>query len=199
MSGVLAATAKPTIAALPGPAVGAGLALALACDMRVMADDTFLMTGYVQRGISGDYGIAWLLSRIVTPSCARQLMLTGERVQAERALAIGLVNQLAAFVDLAHETQALAERLAQGPQIAYGYIKQNLDDALNIDHLTAIEREADRLLKCQSTADAKEASLAFKEKRPPRFQGQVRCVSRCARDLPQDACQPHSSDKPTRR
>ena len=169
MSATLRGMAKPSVAVLPGPAVGAGLALALACDLRVMSSDTFMMTGYVQRALSGDYGVAWLLSRVVGPGRARQLLLTGERVYADAALGMGLANEVTPAEDLQARGLALARQLAAGPQVAYGYIKQNLEEALHIDHVSAIEREADRLLKCSSTADAKEAALAFREKRPPNF------------------------------
>src|SRR6201984_3612541 len=84
LTGALVSVRKPTIAALPGPAVGAGLALALACDMRISAQSAFLSTGYLKVGLSGDYGIAWLLTRMVGTSRARELMFTCDRVDATR-------------------------------------------------------------------------------------------------------------------
>ena len=84
LTGALVAVRKPTIAALPGPAVGAGLALAMACDMRIAAKSAFLSTGYLKVGLAGDYGIAWLLTRLVGTSRARELMFTCERVDADR-------------------------------------------------------------------------------------------------------------------
>ncbi|MDA1075605.1 MAG: enoyl-CoA hydratase-related protein [Proteobacteria bacterium] len=172
LSGALVAMRKPTIAALPGPAAGAGMALALACDLRIAADTAFLSTAYVRDGLSGDYGIAWLLSRIVGPGRARELMLTGDRVQAAEALAMGLVNRVAAAEKLASATMELATQLASGPPTAMAYMKDNLDEALSVDHRTAIEREADRLLKSRSTADHREAVRAFAEKRAPVFTGE---------------------------
>ena len=172
LSGALVAMRKPTIAALPGPAAGAGMALALACDLRIAADTAFLSTAYVRVGLSGDYGIAWLLSRIVGPGRARELMLTGDRVQAAEALAMGLVNRVAAAEKLASATMELATQLASGPPTAMAYMKDNLDEALSVDHRTAIEREADRLLKSRSTADHREAVRAFAEKRAPVFTGE---------------------------
>ena len=94
LTGALVSVRKPTIAALPGPAVGAGLALAMACDMRIAAQSAFLSTGYLKVGLSGDYGIAWLLTRLVGTSRARELMFTCERVDAARCEAIGLVNRV---------------------------------------------------------------------------------------------------------
>lgn len=171
IAGALRAMRKPTIAALPGPAAGAGMAIALSCDLRIAADMAFLSTGYARIGLSGDYGIAWLLTRVVGPGRARQLMLTSERTGAADALAMGLVNQVVAADTLADAAQTMAGTLANGPQIAYAYIKDNLDEALTVDHATAIDSEADRLLKSRTSNDHKEAVRAFAEKREPRFQG----------------------------
>ena len=171
IAGALTRMRKPTVAALPGPAAGAGLAIALACDLRISASNAFLTTGYANIGLSGDYGIAWLLTRVVGPGRARQLLLTSERISAETALEIGLVNQLTTQDSLAEEAMLMAGRLARGPSVALAYIKDNLDEALSIDHGTAIDREADRLLKSRNTADHKEAVRAFAEKRPPEFSG----------------------------
>src|SRR4030081_3117574 len=96
LTGALVAVRKPTIAALPGPAVGAGLALAMACDIRIAAQSAFLSTGYAKVGLSGDYGIAWLLTRTIGSARARELMFTAERVDAERCERIGLVNRVVA-------------------------------------------------------------------------------------------------------
>ena len=162
----------PSIAALPGPAAGAGLAIALSCDIRLAADSAFLATGYARIGLSGDYGIAWLLTRAVGPSRARALLLTAERIEAERAAAIGLVHTVHGPDELADAAQDLAVRLANGPRLAYSYIKDNLDEALVIDHATAIDHEAERLIRTQSTQDHKEAARAFVERRDPVFTGQ---------------------------
>ena len=171
IAGALRAMRKPSIAALPGAAAGAGMAIALSCDLRIAARSALLSTAYARIGLTGDYGIAWLLSRVVSPGRARQLMLTAERVSADRAYEIGLVNEVVADEALAEAAFALASRLAHGPQAAYSYIKDNLDEALTVDHATAIDREADRLLKARSTEDHKEAVRAFAEKREPRFTG----------------------------
>ena len=171
VAGALTAMRKPTIAALPGPAAGAGMAIALACDLRIAASSAFLTTGYANIGLSGDYGIAWLLTRVVGPGRARQLMLTSERITAEAALNIGLVNEVMPAQELSAAALEMAGNLARGPSVALAYIKDNLDEALSIDHGTAIDREADRLLKSRTTSDHKEAVRAFAEKRPPRFTG----------------------------
>ena len=115
LGGALRAMRKPTLAALPGAAAGAGMAIALACDIRIAADNAFLTTAYARIGLSGDYGIAWLLSRVVGPGRARQLMLTAERVEARQAYDIGLVNQVSTPENLQTEAFTLAQRLANGP------------------------------------------------------------------------------------
>ena len=171
VAGAMYAMRKPTIAALPGAAAGAGLSIALSCDMRVAAESAFLTTAYGRIGLSGDYGIAWLLTRVVGPARARELMLTSERVSAERALALGLVNRVSGDDALQETALALAAQLGSGPATAIRYMKDNLDEALSISHDTAIEREADRLLKARSTNDHKEAVRAFAEKREPKFTG----------------------------
>jgi enoyl-CoA hydratase/carnithine racemase len=172
VAGALYALRKPTVAALPGPAAGAGMAIALSCDIRLAADSAFLSTAYARIGLSGDYGIAWLLRRVVGPGRARQLMLTAERVPSARAYEMGLVNDVVPDAELPDAAQALARKLANGPQVALAYMKDNLDEALGIDHATAIEREADRLLKARSTSDHREAVRAFAEKREPNFTGE---------------------------
>lgn len=170
-AGTLYALRKPTVAALPGPAAGAGLALALACDIRIASQSTFVSTGYVNVGLSGDYGIAWLLTRAVGPARARELMLTSERVPAARAAELGILHRVAADEVLQKEAFALAKSLADGPSVAIRYIKDNLDEALDISHAAAVEREAERMLRAQGTDDHKEAVRAFVEKRKPAFKG----------------------------
>jgi enoyl-CoA hydratase/carnithine racemase len=169
LTGALVAVRKPTIAALPGPAAGAGLAIAMACDIRIAAESAFLTTGYIRVALSGDYGIAWLLTRLVGTSRARELMFTGEKVDARRAEAIGLVNRVVPDARLRDEAFALATSLAEGPAIALRYMKDNLDEALAFDFATARDHEAVRLIKSAGTADHREAVAAFIEKRKPVF------------------------------
>lgn len=171
IAGALRSMRKPSIAALPGPAAGAGLAIALACDLRIAARSAFVSTGYSRIGLSGDYGIAWLLTRAVGPARARELMLLGERIDMARAEALGLVNRVVDDEVLHGEALALARTLANGPAVAQRYIKDNLDEALDIDHATAIDREAERLLRATNSEDHREAVAAFVEKREPVFKG----------------------------
>jgi 2-(1,2-epoxy-1,2-dihydrophenyl)acetyl-CoA isomerase len=171
LTGALVALRKPTIAALPGPAAGAGLAIAMACDIRIAAQSAFVSTGYAKVGLSGDYGIAWLLTRLVGTSRARQLMFTAEKVDAARCEAIGLFNRVVPDDRLQDEAFTLAKSLAEGPALALRYMKDNLDEALDVDFATARDREAERLVRLTSTADHREAVQAFIEKRKPVFIG----------------------------
>lgn len=171
LTGALASVRKPTIAALPGAAAGAGLAIAMACDIRIAAESAFVTTGYLRVGLSGDYGIAWLLTRLVGTSRARELMFTGEKVDAKRAESIGLVNRVVPDAKLRDEAFALAKSIAEGPTIALRYMKDNLDEALAFDFATARDHEAVRLIRTAATADHREAVQAFVEKRKPVFKG----------------------------
>jgi len=171
LTGALVSVRKPTLAALPGPAVGAGLALALACDIRIAAQSAFVATGYIRVGLSGDYGIAWLLTRLVGTSRARELMFTGDKVDAARCETLGLVNRVVPDEKLQAEAFALARSMAEGPTLALRYIKDNLDEALQFDFATARDHEAERLTRLTTTADHKEAVQAFIEKRKPVFRG----------------------------
>jgi enoyl-CoA hydratase/carnithine racemase len=171
LTGALAALRKPTIAALPGPAVGAGLALALACDIRIAAQSAFVSTGYLRIALSGDYGIAWLLTRLVGTARARELMFTAEKVDADRCERIGLVNRVVPDDQLQAEAFALARSLAEGPTLALRYMKDNLDEALSFDFATARDQEAERLIRLTATADHREAVQAFIDKRRPVFRG----------------------------
>ena len=169
LTGALVAMRKPTIAALPGPAAGAGLALALACDIRFAARSAFVSTGYARVGLTGDYGINWLLTRLVGTGRARELMFTAARVDAETCERYGLVNRVFDDDALMAETMAFARRLAAGPRAALAGIKDNLDRASDSDFLSALDGEAEVLVRAARTADHREAVRAFVEKRPPRF------------------------------
>ena len=171
LTGALVSVRKPTIAALPGPAAGAGLAIAMACDIRIAAQSAFVATGYARIALSGDYGMAWLLTRLVGTARARELMFTGDKVDAARCEAIGLVNRVVPDDKLQEEAFALAKSLAEGPRLALRYMKDNLDEALQFDFETARDHEAERLVRLTTTADHKEAVQAFIDKRKAVFTG----------------------------
>jgi enoyl-CoA hydratase/carnithine racemase len=143
----------------------------MACDIRIAAQSAFISTGYARIALSGDYGIAWLLTRLVGTARARELMFTSEKVDAARCESIGLVNRVVADDQLQSEAFALAKSLAEGPRLALRYIKDNLDEALLFDFETARDHEAERLTRLTTTADHKEAVQAFIEKRKAVFKG----------------------------
>jgi enoyl-CoA hydratase/carnithine racemase len=172
LTGALVAVRKPTIAALPGPAAGAGLALALACDIRIAAESAIMATGYARIGLTGDYGIAWLLTRLAGTSRARELMFLSERIDARRCEALGLVNRVVPDAELREAAFALATTLAEGPSIALASIKDNLDHAVTSDLLDSMDQEAENMIRAMRTTDHKEAARAFIEKRKPAFSGQ---------------------------
>jgi enoyl-CoA hydratase/carnithine racemase len=172
LTGALVTVRKPTIAALPGPAAGAGLALALACDIRIAAESAIMATGYARIGLTGDYGIAWLLTRLAGTSRARELMFLSERIDARRCETLGLVNRVVPDAELREAAFALAKTLAEGPSIALASIKDNLDHAMTSDLLDSMDQEAESLIRAMRTSDHKEAVRAFIEKRKPAFSGQ---------------------------
>ena len=167
----LADHAKPTIAALPGVAAGAGLSIVLACDIRIAAASAFITTAFRNIGFSGDYGGSWLLTQLIGPSRAKDLYYTARRVQADEALQLGLFNHVVADDELPSATLALARQIASGPPIALGYMKENINRAVTSDLRSCLAMEADRLMRCAATEDHKEAVKAFMEKRQPVFSG----------------------------
>jgi len=172
LTGALVAVRKPTIAAVPGPAAGAGLALALACDIRIAAESAIMSTGYARIGLTGDYGIAWLLTRLVGTSRARELMFLSERIDARRCETLGLVNRVVPDAEVREAAFALAKSLAEGPSMALARIKDNLDHAVTSDFLDSMDQEAENMVRSARTADHKEAVRAFIDKRKPAFVGQ---------------------------
>ncbi len=171
LTGVLMAVRKPTVAALPGAAAGAGLAIALACDIRIAAQSAFVSAGYSKIGLSGDYGIAWLLTRTVGSPIAREMMFTSDKVDSARAERIGLFNRVVADAQLREEAFAFTRALAHGPSLALRRIKDNLDEAARIDFDTALIHEAQRMVEVSATEDHRQAVRAFVEKRKPVFAG----------------------------
>jgi len=162
---------KPTIAALPGPAAGAGLSLALACDLRAMSSSAFMTTAFARVGLSGDYGGSYFMTQLVGAAKARELYLLSARVSAEEALRLGLTNWVCGPEALATLTLEKARTLAAGPTVAYRYMKENLNRAIAGDLDECLDLEATHHIHCGLTADHREASQAFVEKREPRFKG----------------------------
>ena len=162
---------KPTIAMINGPAAGAGLSIALACDIRIAAESARFGTAFVRVGFSGDYGGTWMMQRLVGPAKARELYFTGDLIDAGEAERIGLVNRVVPDAELAKETRSLAQRIASGPPIALARMKQNLNLALRSDYSTLLDAEAEAMIFTGQTRDNREAIRAFLEKRQPTFEG----------------------------
>ncbi len=162
---------KPTIAALPGPAAGAGFSLALACDMRIAADTAVMTTAFAKVGLSGDYGGTYLLSRLVGSGKARELYLLADRIDMAEAERLGIVNWVVPGDQLADRTRAIAERLANGPRLAQRLIKENLNRALKSTFAECLDAESAGIAEARRSEDHKEAATAFAEKRKPVFKG----------------------------
>jgi 2-(1,2-epoxy-1,2-dihydrophenyl)acetyl-CoA isomerase len=170
-SGRLFKMPKPTLAVLPGAAAGAGLALALACDMRIMARTAILTTAFARVGFSGDYGGTYFMTQLVGSAKARELYYLSERVSAEEALRLGLTNWVCEPEQLAAFTRDIAGRLAGGPTVAYRYMKENLNRAMAGEVDDCLDLEATHHIHCAATEDYRDAVRAFVEKREPVFHG----------------------------
>jgi 2-(1,2-epoxy-1,2-dihydrophenyl)acetyl-CoA isomerase len=162
---------KVVIAMVNGPAVGAGLGLAMACDLRIAGRSARFGTGFAGVGYSGDFGGSWTLTRLVGTAKARELYFLGDIIDAETAHALGLVSRVVEDTALHEETAALARRIADGPRIAYGYMKRNLLAAETEPLATVLEMEAVHQARTAMTEDHLEAARAFAEKRRPVFKG----------------------------
>ena len=170
-SGKLFRMPKPTIAALPGPAAGAGFSFALACDMRVMSRTAFMTTAFARVGFSGDYGGTFFLTQLVGSAKARELYMLSDRVSADEAHRLGLANWVVEPDQLMVKTMEIARRLANGPTVAYRYMKENLNRAMAGDVEDCLDLEATHHVHCGQTEDHREATKAFVEKREPVFKG----------------------------
>jgi 2-(1,2-epoxy-1,2-dihydrophenyl)acetyl-CoA isomerase len=162
---------KPTIAMINGAAAGAGLSIALACDIRIAAESARFGSAFARVGFSGDFGGTWMMQRLVGPAKARELYFTGELIDAREAERIGLANRVVPDDRLREETMALAERITSGPPIALARMKQNLNLALVTDFPTLLQAEAEGMIMTGMTRDHLEAARAFVEKRQPVFEG----------------------------
>ena len=162
---------KPTIAMVNGPAAGAGFAIALACDLRIASESARFITAFAKVGFSGDFGGSYFLSKLIGTGKARELYYTGEPLDAAQALALGLVNDVVPEFELLEATTALAQRLAHGPGLALGMMKQNFNAAESGSLSELFDLEASNQIAAARTEDHQEAARAFVEKRPPVFKG----------------------------
>ncbi len=162
---------KPTIAMINGAVAGAGLSIALACDIRIAAASARFGTAFARVGFSGDFGGTWMLQRLVGPAKARELYFTGELIDSSEAERLGIANRVVPDDRLFEETMALVQKIVNGPPIALARMKQNLNLALVSDYSTLLQAEAEGMIATGMTQDHLEAARAFMEKRPPIFQG----------------------------
>jgi 2-(1,2-epoxy-1,2-dihydrophenyl)acetyl-CoA isomerase len=163
---------KPIVAAVQGAAAGFGLSLVLAADLALAAEDAVFASGYIHLGTSPDGGMTAMLPHIVGIKRATELMLLGDRVDAQRALALGLVNRVVPAGALDAEAAALAARLAAGPTHAYGRSKGLLQATVGDAFDAQLRRETESFATCAATEDFAEGVRAFLEKRRPVFTGE---------------------------
>ena len=162
---------KPTIAMVRGAAAGAGLSLALACDLRIAGESAKFGTAFARVGYSGDFGGSYYLTKLVGTAKARELYYTADLVDAKQALGLGLVNRVVPDDRLEEETLALAGKIARGPRVALRYMKRNLNAAESGTLREVLDLEAWHHTRTGQTEDHRAAAQAFVEKREPVFRG----------------------------
>ncbi len=171
-SGVLWSMPKPTIAVLPGAAAGAGLSLALACDLRIAADNAVMTTAFARVGFSGDYGGTWFLTQLVGPAKAKELYYLSDRIDMAAAERLGLVNLVFPADQLEAGWRGVAARLAAGPSIAFRFMKENINRAAaGVDVGDCMDLEVTHHQHCGQTEDHRNAARAFVNKEEPAFFG----------------------------
>jgi 2-(1,2-epoxy-1,2-dihydrophenyl)acetyl-CoA isomerase len=171
LSWLLYSMPKVTIAAVNGFAMGAGLGVCLACDLRIASDQAKFGTAYAKVGFGGDFGTTWLLTRYAGAAKAKELMFLADVIDAAEAHRLGLVNRVAAADQFEAEASAWASRIASGPLTSFRYMKANINLATYTDFRTLLDREAETHLRCGQTVDHKEGVRAFLEKHEPKFTG----------------------------
>jgi len=171
LPGLLRTFPKVTIAAVNGAAAGAGLGIALACDLRLAADSAKFTTAFAKVGFGGDFGITWPLTRLLGEARAKELLFLSEVPPAAQALELGLVNRVVPHAELMATVREVATRIAAGPQVSYRYMKENVRLAATQDYQSLLDREAWTHLRCGETEDHREGVRAFVEKRRPKFNG----------------------------
>lgn len=171
ISRILHQMPKPVVAQLDGAAAGAGLSMALSCDLRIASESCKITTAFAKVGFSGDYGGTYFLTQLLGSARARELYLTSPVLTAKEAHAIGMVTKVVPDAEIDAAAHELALSLAQGPSIALGYIKRNINNAEHLPLEDCFDGEAIHHTRCSDTGDHKEAAKAFVEKRKPAFKG----------------------------
>lgn len=167
----LRALPKPVLGSINGDAVGIGCSLALATDLRIASEVTRMGVVFSRIGLGPDGGASFLLRELVGTSKALELLLLGDLIDAAEALRLGLVNRVVAVDALADATSELAERLAQGPTLAYGFAKEAVYQSAAMPFDSLLDLEARNQRVASRTQDAREGVRAFREKRKPEFRG----------------------------
>jgi len=162
---------KPVIAAVHGAVAGAGLSIALACDLTVASDDAYFTLAYCNIGTSPDGGSTFALPRVVGVKKAMEIAMLGDRFDAHTALGFGLLNRVVPAAEFDSEVATFAERLAGGPTVALAHTKRLINNSLEAAVETQLERETESFANCTATQDFPEGITAFIEKRAPRFVG----------------------------
>ena len=162
---------KPTIAVLPGAAAGAGMSIALACDIRIASEKAFLVPAFGGIGLSGDYGGSWSLGKLVGPSKAKDIYFSNRRIQAQDALKEGIVNYVVSEEELNDFALKKASEIAYFSPTALQYMKENHNRATSASFKDSLAMEADRMIRCFQTTDHKDAAKAFVNKTKPVFTG----------------------------
>ena len=163
---------KPVIAAIPGAAAGAGMSIALACDIRLAAERAIIVPAFANVGASGDFGGSWFLTQLVGTAKAKELYFTSPRLSSAEAHDLGIVNQVMADDGFDDAALAWCHSLADRAPIAMRYMKENLNRAVTSDVETALDAEAANMVLSMGTSDHREAAAAFVEKRTPIFTGE---------------------------
>ena len=171
VSRILHQMPKLVVAQLDGAAAGAGLSIALSCDLRVASASCKITTAFAKVGLSGDYGGTYFLTQMLGSAKARELYLTSPVLSATEAYNLGMVTKVVPDADIDAEAHDLAMSLAQGPSVTLGYIKRNINNAETMSLEACFDAEAIHHSRAGDTADHKEAAKAFVEKRKPVFQG----------------------------
>ena len=171
VSRLLYELSKPTIAMISGPAAGAGMSIALACDLRIASENARLVTAFSNVALSGDFGGSWFLTKLVGPAKAKELYFLSEPILAPEALSLGLFNRVVSEVDLEKITFLLAKQIANGPSVALSYMKKNLNAANSQSLNLSLDLEAIHHASSSMTKDHQEATKSFVSKTKPKFIG----------------------------
>lgn len=163
---------KPTVAIVNGAAAGAGLSLALSCDIRIVSEQARFLTAFKGVGLSGDFGSSYFLPRLVGMGKARELFFTNEVLSAQRALELGIANQVVPHDQLMEQALAFCAKIAAGPTATYARMKQNINLAETSTLKELLDQEAMNMRLSGLSVDSREAVRAFVEKREPNFIGQ---------------------------